>query len=113
MKLKNTISLYPTPYPLPITGVPSVNVVVPVPWQELRATGDGRRLHRTLHQFLHDGRRLRTELVETIVSRLERLHNTLANQETFRFYSSSLLIVYEGEAPKALAAPVDLKNYIQ
>ena len=52
---------------------------------------------KELTQYLHNGRRLRTELIELIVQRLQDLHAMVSRQDTFRFSSSSLLIMYEGE----------------
>ncbi|XP_033729251.1 inositol hexakisphosphate kinase 1-like [Pecten maximus] len=49
-----------------------------------------------LCQFLHNGHQLRTELVHEIVTRLQALHESVTEQDTFRFYSSSLLIMYDG-----------------
>ncbi|XP_046544842.1 inositol hexakisphosphate kinase 1-like [Haliotis rubra] len=51
----------------------------------------------TLYQFLHNGHTLRTCVIEPIVQRLEKLYSQLLKQQTFRFYSSSLLIMYGGE----------------
>lgn len=61
----------------------------------------GRRLDAdgvrdTLWQFLFDGYRHRSELVAPIVERLQKLLSMLSKQSTFRFYSSSLLIMYDG-----------------
>ncbi len=61
----------------------------------------GRRLDQvgvqdSLYQFLHDGYRLRTELLDPILQRLRHLHDKLSGLDTFRFYSSSLLVTYEG-----------------
>lgn len=61
----------------------------------------GRRLdvsgvRDTLRQFLFDGYRHRLELVAPIVERLRKLLAMLSKQSTFRFYSSSLLIMYDG-----------------
>ena len=53
-------------------------------------------MRETLYQFLHNGMRLRLELVHPIIARLHQLLGMLTNQNTFRFYSSSLLIMYEG-----------------
>ena len=53
-------------------------------------------VHQALCQFLHNGRRLRRELVDGIIARLYRLNKMLLKQNTFRFYSSSLLIMYDG-----------------
>ena len=50
----------------------------------------------TLTEFLHNGYRLRSELIDLIVERLRALHAMLSKQNTFRFYSSSLLVMYDG-----------------
>ncbi len=49
-----------------------------------------------LCQFLDNGRVFRLELVDGILTRLKRLRSALESLETFRFYCSSLLIIYEG-----------------
>lgn len=51
---------------------------------------------RALCQFLHNGHKLRRELVKEIVKRLQALYQSVSEQDTFRFYSSSLLIMYDG-----------------
>lgn len=61
----------------------------------------GRRLdvggvRDTLRQFLFNGYRHRSELVAPIVERLRKLLALLSKHSTFRFYSSSLLIMYDG-----------------
>lgn len=53
-------------------------------------------LHDILHQFLHNGARIRTELIDEIIAKLQTLHSLVFKQNTFRFYSSSLLIMYDG-----------------
>ncbi|XP_026913775.1 inositol hexakisphosphate kinase 3 isoform X2 [Acinonyx jubatus] len=52
---------------------------------------------QALHQFLHDGTRLRTELLEPIQRQLRALLSVIRNQSSYRFYSSSLLIIYDGQ----------------
>lgn len=59
-----------------------------------RLTTDG--VEDTLYEYLHNGYNVRTELMEPIIERLRRLHTMLSKQIAFRFYSSSLLIMYEG-----------------
>jgi len=59
-----------------------------------RLDSDGVR--RTLRCFLHDGRRLLTELVCSILDRLQRLEKVIKRLDSYRFYSSSLLIMYDG-----------------
>ncbi|XP_041591650.1 inositol hexakisphosphate kinase 3 isoform X1 [Vulpes lagopus] len=52
---------------------------------------------QALHQFLHDGTRLRTELLEPIQHQLRALLSVIRSQSSYRFYSSSLLIIYDGQ----------------
>lgn len=49
-----------------------------------------------IYHFFHNGKHLRTDLVEPIVSQLKALLSVIKKQNTYRFYSSSLLINYEG-----------------
>lgn len=49
-----------------------------------------------LRDFLHNGQRLRRELLPPILSRLTDLVSTLEQLDSFRFYASSLLIMYDG-----------------
>lgn len=53
-------------------------------------------IKQTLCQFLHNGILLRSELIQPIIDRLRKLMQVLTKQNTFRFYSSSLLIIYDG-----------------
>jgi len=72
----------------------------------------GRRLdvdgvRDTLRQFLFDGCRHRRELVAPIVERLRKLLAMLSKQNTFRFYSSSLLIMYSASSGRK-SSPVSV-----
>lgn len=49
-----------------------------------------------LFQFFHSGRRLRRELLFPVLSRLREMQAALESCESYRFYSSSLLIIYDG-----------------
>ncbi|CAK9827717.1 Inositol hexakisphosphate kinase 3 [Anthophora retusa] len=49
-----------------------------------------------LYRFFHNGFCLRTLVIEKIVSRLEQLRRAIERQSSYRFYSCSLLVVYEG-----------------
>ncbi|NXC23445.1 IP6K3 kinase, partial [Campylorhamphus procurvoides] len=60
---------------------------------------------QALRQFLSTGNRLRSELLEPIVLRLRALLSVIRKQSSYRFYSSSLLIIYEGQELKESAAP--------
>ncbi|XP_015254523.1 PREDICTED: inositol hexakisphosphate kinase 2-like [Cyprinodon variegatus] len=49
-----------------------------------------------LFQFFHSGHRLRQELLSPVLSRLREMQAALESCESYRFYSSSLLIIYDG-----------------
>ncbi|XP_077582899.1 inositol hexakisphosphate kinase 2-like [Stigmatopora nigra] len=49
-----------------------------------------------LGQFFHSGRRLRHELLSPVLRRLRDMQAALEACESYRFYSSSLLIIYDG-----------------
>lgn len=53
-----------------------------------------------LFQFFHSGRRLRHELLSPVLHRLRDMKATLEDCESYRFFSSSLLIIYDGAAHK-------------
>ncbi|XP_023847006.1 inositol hexakisphosphate kinase 2 [Salvelinus sp. IW2-2015] len=56
-----------------------------------------------LFQFFHDGQRLRHELLSPVLRKLREMQETLESCESYRFYSSSLLIIYDGEPPRPRA----------
>nr|XP_033782367.1 inositol hexakisphosphate kinase 1 isoform X2 [Geotrypetes seraphini] len=49
-----------------------------------------------LYQYLHNGVDLRRDLFHPILSKLRSLLTVLEQQASYRFYSSSLLIIYDG-----------------
>ena len=49
-----------------------------------------------LRSFLHNGVRFRSELLSAIIGTLEELVDVIQRQDSYRFFSSSLLIIYEG-----------------
>lgn len=49
-----------------------------------------------LYQFFHSGRRIRQELLSPVLNRLREMQAALEACESYRFYSSSLLIIYDG-----------------
>lgn len=51
---------------------------------------------------MHNGTQLRKDLFEPILSKLCRLKAVLERQASYRFYSSSLLIIYEGKDPESV-----------
>ncbi|XP_069489620.1 inositol hexakisphosphate kinase 3 isoform X2 [Ambystoma mexicanum] len=60
-----------------------------------KLSADGFR--QALYHFLHNGQRLRTDLFESIIFQLKALKSVIEGQSSYRFYSSSLLIIYEGQ----------------
>ncbi|XP_048203904.1 inositol hexakisphosphate kinase 3 [Perognathus longimembris pacificus] len=60
---------------------------------------------QALHQFLHDGTRFRIELLEPILHRLRALLSVIRSQSSYRFYSSSLLLIYDGQEPLERTPP--------
>lgn len=50
-----------------------------------------------LYQFFHNGKTLRRELIDPVLKKLIELKMVLEKQESYRFYSSSLLILYDGK----------------
>ncbi|KAM6928476.1 inositol hexakisphosphate kinase 1 [Xenentodon cancila] len=55
---------------------------------------------QALYQYLHNGKGLRRDLFEPILNKLRSLKAVLERQASYRFYSSSLLIIYEGKEPE-------------
>lgn len=53
-----------------------------------------------LFQFFHSGHRLRRELLSPVLRRLRDMQAALEACESYRFYSSSLLIIYDGASPR-------------
>lgn len=62
---------------------------------------DGQRftdqeLITTLVHFFDNGLHHRTDLMSLLLPKLQRLYDCVAEQPSYRFYSSSLLIIYDG-----------------
>lgn len=49
-----------------------------------------------LHNFFHNGFRLRVKVIARVLDKLEQMRRVIEKQSSYRFYSCSLLIVYEG-----------------
>ncbi|KRJ99711.1 uncharacterized protein LOC122614865 isoform X2 [Drosophila teissieri] len=58
-----------------------------------------------LHDFFHNGYRLRIRVIRKILQRLLQLRRVIEKQSSYRFYSCSLLIVYEGFEENPMAYP--------
>ncbi|XP_026162808.1 inositol hexakisphosphate kinase 1 [Mastacembelus armatus] len=62
---------------------------------------------QALYQYMHNGKGLRQDLFEPVLNKLRSLKAVLGRQASYRFYSSSLLIIYEGkelEGPSVLSS---------
>ncbi|XP_078702764.1 inositol hexakisphosphate kinase 1-like isoform X2 [Branchiostoma floridae x Branchiostoma belcheri] len=59
-----------------------------------KLTEDG--FKHTLQQFLDNGQAIQHLVAPKIIAQLEELKSILEKHQTYRFYSSSLLIIYEG-----------------
>ncbi|XP_078517913.1 inositol hexakisphosphate kinase 2 isoform X1 [Lissotriton helveticus] len=60
-----------------------------------------------LYQFFHNGRYLHRELFEPVIKKLTELKTVLEKQESYRFYSSSLLIIYDGKGLQEVVVDSD------
>ncbi|XP_016984462.2 uncharacterized protein LOC108048378 isoform X1 [Drosophila rhopaloa] len=58
-----------------------------------------------LHDFFYNGYRLRIRVIRKILQRLLQLRRVIEKQSSYRFYSCSLLIVYEGFEENPMAHP--------
>ncbi|XP_042909087.1 inositol hexakisphosphate kinase 3 isoform X2 [Parasteatoda tepidariorum] len=59
-------------------------------------TLDESGVRKALHQFFHNGLYLNSSVIDRVLEYLIELREAVEKQQTFRFYSSSLLILYEG-----------------
>lgn len=50
-------------------------------------------------QFFHNGERLRTDVFPSLLDQLTRLLSVVSQLDSFRFFTSSLLIIYDGLDP--------------
>lgn len=63
-------------------------------------TLDRNALRAALRRFFRndgDGRHTRREIILTVIERLQAIKNSLTRLGSYRFYSSSLLIIYDGD----------------
>ena len=52
---------------------------------------------KTLKEFVYDGSSYRTDIIPTILRNLHQLKDLISKQNGYRFYSSSLLLLYDGD----------------
>ena len=71
--------------------------------------------HNCLCNFLFNGSTHRTELIQPVVDRLKNLLNLLQKIDGYRFYCSSLLLMYDGDQndePQVEVRMVDFSNCV-
>ncbi|XP_055692893.1 uncharacterized protein LOC129795534 [Lutzomyia longipalpis] len=62
---------------------------------------------QALSNFFHNGCVLRTSVIMKVIQRLTQLRRVIEKQSSYRFYSCSLLIVYEGSDEVPSIDPMD------
>ncbi|KAF7721289.1 hypothetical protein EC973_004965 [Apophysomyces ossiformis] len=62
----------------------------------------------TLYNFIHDGNRVLFEFIPDLISRLRQLSELILSLPGYRFFGSSLLIIYEGARIKQ-RPPIDVR----
>lgn len=66
-----------------------------------------------LKQFFFSGERVRLDVVESCISQVEKVLELMESQRLLRFFSSSLLFVYEGDEdaePKPVVKMIDFAH---
>ncbi|XP_035219914.1 inositol hexakisphosphate kinase 3-like [Stegodyphus dumicola] len=59
-------------------------------------TVDG--FHQALYNFLYDGTKVRQCVISALLEKLHKLYSVVQSLNTFRFFTSSLLIIYDGNS---------------
>lgn len=62
-------------------------------------TEDG--LRSSLRQFFSNGLVVRTDVISALLRRLRQLRDLLARLDSYRFFTSSLLVTYDGSSPSS------------
>ncbi|OWF41927.1 inositol hexakisphosphate kinase 2-like [Mizuhopecten yessoensis] len=57
---------------------------------------DDNGLRQDLRQFFHNSQTINIREISRMIQKLRRLHHVLSTQDTFYFFSSSLLLFYDG-----------------
>ena len=64
---------------------------------------DDEGFYQELRTFLHNGVCFRSDLVPSLLGMVQELKSVIRGQSSYRFYSSSLLIIYDGAVVPELA----------
>lgn len=70
---------------------------------------DREGLKKALRQYFHNGLHFNKEVIDDVIDRLKLLSAAIEKSASFRFYSTSLLIVHEGCPGKVSQTPVDVR----
>jgi len=62
-------------------------------------------LRSALRQFFSDGLTIRSDVIRALLQRLSQLRELLASLDSYRFYTSSLLITYDGGVREGTSQP--------
>jgi len=62
-------------------------------------------LRSALRQFFSDGLTIRSDVIRALLQRLSQLRDLLASLDSYRFYTSSLLITYDGGVREGTSQP--------
>ncbi|KAI7863633.1 hypothetical protein BDF14DRAFT_1841741 [Spinellus fusiger] len=65
--------------------------------------------YNTLYTFCHDGNQILIHLLPCLIAKLRRLSELIGSLHGYRFYGSSLLIVYEGDTANHREQSVDVR----
>ncbi|XP_013792330.2 inositol hexakisphosphate kinase 3-like, partial [Limulus polyphemus] len=52
---------------------------------------------QAFRRFLHNGQHVRLDVIPLLLDRLDKLYTVIEHLDTFRFYTSSLLVIYDGK----------------
>jgi inositol-hexakisphosphate kinase len=70
-------------------------------------------LKEAIKNFVFDSQKYRTDVIEGLIKKLKKLRDIIGQLETYRFFSSSLLVMYEGHQEETFditATPGDRSN---
>ena len=112
-KSKNTTSLE---YGVRFTGMQCFKIDCEEGRYAFRDKYHGRRLKGQdlgpeLTWFFHNTSRLRAECIVIILDKLRRIYRRLEEQKHFKFYSSSILLMYEGDPNAPVRADLRMIDF--
>lgn len=73
---------------------------------------DDEGFYQELRTFLHNGVCFRSDLVPSLLGMVQELRSVIRGQSSYRFYSSSLLIIYDGAVVPELALSGSERTFV-